>query len=131
MCFKTGTYDVQHATIESNGQNTLNVHFAENNSALGVFGVFIPSSYYDDTICINIGPRFMVLPKCQLGTNLICDYILRHIPLDMYQLFLYDIENNGLLSSPVSLPAISIYEVVLGSKYVYHYSYICSFRHKN
>ena len=79
--------------------------------AMGVFGVIIPSP---GAMCRR--PMFVVLPKCQVQ-RIFCTYTLTSIPLDIYQIYLHDIEHNGLLNSPFSSPAISLLETMLGSKH--------------
>ena len=82
-----------------------------NTSARGVFGVLVPIS----SVCKR--SIFMVLPKCE-QLRKFCSYNLKSIPHDAYQIFLHDIEHNGLLSPPFSSPAVTLMETMLGSKYV-------------
>lgn len=79
-------------------------------SATGGFGVLVPSK---SAMCKR--PIYLTFPKCQLQQNeTICTYILTNITFGVYEVYLHDIEHDGLLRFPFSSPAVSILETVLG-----------------
>ena len=83
-------------------------------SAVGGFGVLVPLTT-THTMCKM--PTLLVLPKCELQQNTtvnICTYSLNHVPFGVFDIYLHDIEQNGILHSPVSMPAKSLMKTVLG-----------------
>ena len=98
-------------------------------SAVGGFGVLVPLTTLDSTCKM---PKFLILRKCQLLPNTtanICTYSLNHVPFGVFNVYFHDIEQNGLLNSPISLPATSLLKTVLGLcmrliyfNFVYHFT---------
>ena len=105
-----GTYDIQDAIVSETDHNILQVtvNYINNTGAKGAFISLVPLSQS------SMLHRFLdyVLPVT-------ASMLSTRVPLGIYKIFTYDIEEDGLLPMPVATPATVNTIAILGTSFTF------------